>query len=367
MRRPDTVAVANRSRMPPTVKSSAVLPGRMPRYEPVDAPDESTVFPYHDLTPPTTADVYRARKTVSRHLPRTPLVRCEWLSAELDADVYFKREDTLPTGAFKVRGGIYLVSELDPEFEEPGLIAASTGNHGQSIAYAGRAFDVPVTICVPEDANPGKVRSMERLGARVEHHGADFDEARERAEELAAQRGYRYAHSANEPALVAGVGTAGLEVVEELPDIDVFFSPVGGGSSASGYCLTVGELTDAEVIGVQSSAAPAMYRAWTEGTLEPHDTMETFAEGLATRVPFAMTVELLGERLDEFVLVEDEDLEDAIRRTFAEEHVLLEAAAVTGVAAALERREELAGKTVAFPTSGRNISMEKVRAILGET
>lgn len=336
----------------------------MPEYEPVESPDETTIFPYHDLTPPTTADVYRARPIVARHLPRTPLVRCEWLSAELDADVYLKREDTLPTGAFKVRGGVTLAARLDPEFEKRGLVAASTGNHGQSVAYAGREVDVPAVICVPEDANPGKVRAIERLGARVERHGDDFDEAREHAERLAAEEGYRYVHSANEPDLVAGVGTAGLEVVEDLPEVDVFFSPVGGGSSASGYCLTVGELTDAEVIGVQSSAAPAMHRAWAEGTLEPHGTMNTFAEGLATRVPFAMTTNLLRERLDDFVLVDDDALRDGLRRMLSEENVLMEGACATGVAAALERRGELAGKTVAFPVSGRNLSMEKLRELL---
>jgi threonine dehydratase len=335
-------------------------------YEPVESPDETTVFPYHDLTQPTTADVCRARPVVAEHLPRTPLTRCEWLSAELDADVYLKREDTLPTGAFKVRGGVTLVDGLDAEFREAGLVAASTGNHGQSVAYAGRAFDVPVTVCVPEDANPGKVRAMERFGARTVHHGETFDEAREHAERLAATEGYRYVHSANEPALVAGVGTAGLEIVEELPEVDVLFSPVGGGSSASGYCLTVGALADAEVVGVQSAQAPAMHRAWAENTLEPHDRMETIAEGLATRVPFAVTTELLRERLDDFLLVDDEAIRDGLRRLFEEEHVLMEAACAASVAAILQRREQLAGQTVVFPVSGRNLDVEKLRSILAE-
>lgn len=337
-----------------------------PRYDPIDSPDETTIFAYHDLTPPTTADVYRARKTIAPHLPRTPLIRCEWLSDELDADVYLKREDTLPTGAFKVRGGLNLVTTIERAFRESGLIAASTGNHGQSIAYAGRAFDVPVVICVPEDANPSKVAAIERLGARVEHRGQTYDDAREHAERLAVEEGYRYVHSANEPALIAGVGTAGLEIVEELPDLDVLFSPVGGGSSASGYCLTVGALTDATVIGVQSAAAPAVYHAWQESTLEPSDTMETFAEGLATQVPFALTMEILQERLDEFVLVDDPALKDSMRRMLEEAQIVMEGAAATGVSAAFARREALAGKTVAFPVSGRNIGMEKLRALLDD-
>lgn len=333
-------------------------------YEPVESPDETTVFPYHDLTPPTTADVYRARRVVGAHLPRTPLVRSEPLSAEFDADVYLKREDALPTGAFKVRGGVTLVSRLDGEFRDPGLIAASTGNHGQSIAYAGREFDVPVTIVVPEGANPSKVRAMERLDADVRFHGADFDEAREHAEALATEEGYRYVHSANEPALVAGVGTAGLEIVEDLPEVDYLFTPVGGGSSASGYCLTVGALTDASVIGVQSEAAPAMQRAWSEGHLDPHERMETFAEGVATRVPFALTTGLLRERLDDFRLVSDSAIEEGVRDLFVDETVVAEGASGVSVAAMRGMREDIRGKTVVFPVSGRNIDPERLRRIL---
>jgi threonine dehydratase len=336
----------------------------MPRYEPVESPDATTVFPYHDLTPPTTADVYRARRVVDRHLPRTPLVRSEPLSAEFDADVYLKREDTLPTGAFKIRGGMTLVSRLDEEFRDPGLIAASTGNHGQSIAYAGREFGVPVTIVVPAEANPAKVRAMEGLGATVLKHGPEFDAAREHAEGLAVEEGYRYVHSANEPALVAGVGTAGIEVVEELPDVDYLFCPVGGGSSAAGYCLTVGALTDVEVIGAQSEAAPAVHAAWSEGHLDPHDRMETFAEGIATRSPFAMTTELLRERLDDFRLVADDALRKWVRELLVEERVVMEGACAASLAAMDGMREELAGETVVFPISGRNVDPGTLRTIV---
>ena len=336
----------------------------MSQYEPVESPDETTVFPYHDLEPPTTADVYRAREVVGDRLPETPLVRSEWLSAETDADVYLKREDTLPTGAFKIRGGVNLASQLDEAFRDRGLIAASTGNHGGSVAYAAREFGVPATVCVPEDANPGKVRAMERFGAEVVGHGETFDDAREHAERLAAEKGYRYVHSANEPALVAGVGTAGLEVLDALPDIDAVFCPVGGGSSAAGYCLTVGAIAGADVVGVQSAAAPAMYRAWAEDTLEPHDRMETIAEGLATGVPFAMTTRLLRDRLDDFRLVDDEAMLSAVRGLYEEEHVLMEVACAASVAALLEASDELAGRTVVLPVSGRNLNGEKLQSIL---
>lgn len=334
------------------------------RFEPIDSPDETTMFPYHELRIPSIEEIREAMSVVDQHLPHTPLVRSEWLSAELDAEVYLKREDVFPIGAFKVRGGINLVSQLDDTFREQGLIAASTGNHGQSIAFAGREFDVPVVICVPEGANPGKVASMERLGAKVVHHGVDFDEAREHAEHLATAEGYRYVHSANEPALIAGVATAGLEVVEDLPDVEVVISPVGGGSSASGYCLTVGDLTEATVVGVQSSGAPGMYHAWNEGSLEPYPSMETFAEGLATRVPFALTVNILRDRLDDFLLVDDDDIIAALRTMLAEEHILIEGASASAVAGSLALGDDLAGKHVVLPMSGRNLSLDNLRMVL---
>lgn len=334
--------------------------------DPVESPDATTVFPYHDLTPPTLADVYRARRALRGQLPRTPLVRSDPLSARYDADVYLKREDTLPTGAFKVRGGLTLVSRLDDRFLEPGLIAASTGNHGQSLAHAGREFGVPVTIAVPEGANPDKVAAMERLGARVVATGADFDEAREWAEATAASDGHRYVHSANEPALIAGVGTAGLEVVESLPDVDYVFCPVGGGSGAAGYCLSAGRLAGSRIVGVQSSAAPAVHHAWAGGHLEPHDRMETTAEGLATRVPFALPMEVLADGLYDFLLVEDREIETAMRRLLIEEHVLVEAAGAASLAGLEAARDEIVGTTVVLQLSGRNVAEADLSGLLAD-
>ena len=336
------------------------------RYEPIDSPDATTVFPYHDLTPPTTADVVSARKVVSRYLPETPLVRCESLSDRLDADVYLKREDTLPTGAFKVRGGVTLVATLPEEFRERGLVTASSGNHGQSIAWAGREFDVSVTIAVPEEANAGKVAAMEGLGADVVRHGPDYDAAREHIEDRATETGERYVHSGNEPKLLAGVGTAGLEVVAELPEVDRLFCPIGGGTAAVGYCLTVGALTDADIVGAQSAAAPAMHRAYHEGTLEPHEKMETSAEGVATRVPFALTMDILGEELADFRLVSEDAIHDWVARLFAEERIVMEGACATAVAAAVEVGDDIAGETVVIPVSGRNIDQGKLDAILDD-
>jgi len=335
----------------------------MSQFDPVDSPDATTIFPYHDLTPPDPSDVYEARPIVNRYLPETPLVRSEMLSAETDAEVYLKREDTLPTGAFKVRGGITLGHRLSEEFREAGLVAASTGNHGQSVAYAGRTFDVPVTIAVPGDPNPEKVAAMEQFGAEVVPHGEDYDDAREWAEQKAAEDGLRYVHSANEPDLVAGVGTAGLEVLDELPEVDRVVSPVGGGSGAAGYCLTVGAVGDAEVIGVQSDAGDATYRAYHEGHLDPQESLATEAEGIASRAPFALTVELMRERLDDLVRVPEEDIWESVRDVLAEERLVIEGASASAIAAL--RRMDVAGETVVVPVTGRNLSSAKLRRAVG--
>ncbi|GAA0239890.1 hypothetical protein GCM10009000_064320 [Halobacterium noricense] len=294
-------------------------------------------------------------------------MRSESLSAELDADVYLKREDTLPTRSFKIRGFYNLIADLEPEFREKGLITASMGNHGQGMATAAREFDVPAIIVVPATLeNPTKINSMERLGATVIKHGQDFDEAREYAEQQGAEEGYRYVHGGNEPHLIAGRASAGLEVMEDCPEVDVLINPVGGGSSASAYALTVGALLGADVIGVQATGADAVYRAWSEGTIELQAQADTFAEGIKTRTPFALPLQIMQEHLTEMMLVEDDDLRAAIQRLLVDDAIMAEGAAAAGIAAALQMGGELAGKTVVLPITGSNLSAEKLQNMLAD-
>ena len=228
---------------------------------------------------PTLADVLEARRRISPHLRPTPLFGYAGLDELLGAEILVKHENHQPVGAFKVRGGVNLISQLSAEERERGVITASTGNHGQSIAYAARLFGVQATICVPEQANPVKVASMRGLGAELVVHGRDFDDAREYCEQLASEHGYRYVHSGNEPLLIA-VGTETLEILEEQPRTDVIVVPVGGGSGAAGACIVAKAINPAiRVIGVQSDAAPAAFRSWQVRRLV-EDKMETCAEGL---------------------------------------------------------------------------------------
>ncbi len=194
---------------------------------------------------PTLADVLEARRRIAPYLRPTPLFRYATLDELVGAEVLVKHENHQPVGAFKVRGGVNLISELSPAESERGVIAASTGNHGQSIAYAARLFGVRATICVPERANPVKVASMRGLGAELVFHGRDYDDARAHCEQLASEHGYRYVHSGNEPLLIAGVATETLEILEEQPAIDIIFVPVGGGSGAAGACIVANAVNPA--------------------------------------------------------------------------------------------------------------------------
>jgi threonine dehydratase len=319
------------------------------------------------LEPPVLADVIAAAERIEPYLRPTELCSYPALSALAGTEVWVKHENRLPTGAFKVRGGINLVAQLDREACNSGLIAASTGNHGQSIAYAAQLFGVRAVICVPEGANSVKVASMQSLGAEVIFHGRDFDEAREHCARLAQEHGHRYVHSGDEPDLLAGVGTATLEILEEEPGIDTIVVPIGGGSGAAGACIAGKAIRPSlEVIGVQSAAAPAAYRSWREGRVV-EDRMETFAEGLATRVGFELPQRVLHDHLDDFVLVSDDAIRAAILRMIESTRTLVEAAGAAPLAAALELRERLAGRKVALICSGGNITMPQLAALLRES
>jgi threonine dehydratase len=309
-----------------------------------------------ELRAPDFSDVLAARKRIAPYLRPTPLYSYGGLSDLLGSDVRVKHENHLPVGAFKVRGGVNLLAQLSAEERERGVISASTGNHGQSIAYASRLFGVRAIICVPEGANPVKVASIRSLGAEIVEHGRDFDEARDRCAQLSAEHGYRYIHSGDEPHLIAGVATATLELLEDEPGIDVIVVPVGGGSGAAGACIAAKAVRpEIQVIGVQSAAAPAAYRTWKEGH-PVEDRMETFAEGLATRVSFELPQRIMREHLDDFVLVSDDAIRSAIVQMIETTRNLVEAAGAAPLAAALSLRERLAGRRVVLICSGGNIS-----------
>ena len=313
---------------------------------------------------PTIRDVYRARRTIAPFFERTPLHYSMGLSEFLNAEVYIKHEEYLPLGAFKSRGGINLLSNLSTEDQERGLITSSTGNHGQSIASAGREFGVRVLIGLPENANQVKVAAMRSLGAELIFHGETFDDAREHCERLAREEGYRYVHAVNEPELIAGVGTASLEIIEDLPDVDVMLLPLGGGSGVSGACIVAKAIDPSiQVFAVQSEAAPAAYLSWKQGELV-EAPMDTFAEGVATKSGYELPQRIMSELLDDFLLVSDDDIRRAIGLYVEKAHTLAEPAGATALAGAVKHADRLRGKKVSITVTGANITADRLAEAL---
>lgn len=316
------------------------------------------------LKRPAFKDVLKARSLIKEYLPRTPLYSYPQVNQMLDTRVYIKHENHLPTGAFKTRGGINLIYNLTREQKERGVITASTGNHALSIVYASNLFNVPVTIVMPEKSNPSKVKAIKSMGASVVFFGRIFDESKDYAEKLAGERRARFIHPANEPYLIAGVGTYALEIFEEVPSLDVIIVPVGGGSGASGCCIVKEAVNpECEVIGVQAEMAPAAYLSWKNKKIVK-DKMETTAEGLATEIGYELTQQMLRDYLSDFILVSEEEMTRAIFLIMELIRNMAEEAGASPLAAALKIKERLKGKRVALVLSGGNISMPRLKQIL---
>jgi threonine dehydratase len=310
-------------------------------------------------------DLHSARDIVYRALRPTPLLRHPLLDAETGLTIYVKHENHNPTSAFKIRGGLNLIGRLSAA-ERHGVITASTGNHGQAIAMACQREGVPCTVVVPQGNNPEKNAAMRAMGATVLEVGRDFDDAREYIEARQRENGLRYVHSANEPHLIAGVGTYALEIFDQLPDVDVIVVPIGGGSGACGCALVrtfLGKQT--EVIGVQAEGADAFTRSWRTGTRITGDQIATFAEGMATRVTFDFTFSILRDELDDIVTLTEQELMEGVRIALRTTHNLAEGAGAASIAAATKLKDRLVGRKVVCVLSGGNIDQVTLRRILG--
>ncbi len=311
-------------------------------------------------------DVIAARPRVESVLKPTPLYEWPGLCERDGTRLLLKHENHQPVGAFKVRGGINLVGAMSDEELAGGLLGCSTGNHGQSLAFAARRFGAKCTIVVPEGNNPDKTRAMQLLGAEVIEHGRDFDEAREYLEStVQPERGGRYVHSANEPMLIAGVGTMGLEIFDECPDPDVILVPIGLGSGVCGNGIVSKALRpETKVIGVQAERANAVAESWRAKRLIAKDSLDTWAEGLATRVPAQMTLEIMWDVMDEVITVTEDELRRACCWILKDTHSLAEGAGAATLAAAYKLRDQLHGQTAVAILSGGNLDLAELPAVL---
>lgn len=317
------------------------------------------------MLPVSYSDVLEALPRVRDVLDPTPLYEWPGLSDLLGCRFFLKHENHQPVGAFKVRGGVNLVGTFNETEREAGVLACSTGNHGQSLAFACRKFGVRCTIVVPAGNNPEKNAAIQRLGADLIEHGRDFDEAREYLERELVPRGGRYVHSANEPKLIAGVGTMACEIFDSLPDPDVILVPVGLGSGVCGTGIVVKAVRpQTTVIGVQAEGADAVVRSWKSGRMEMTEQADTWAEGMATRAAAEMTLGIMREVMDEAITVSDDELRRACCTILKRTHNLAEGAGAATLAAAFRCRERFRGQTVVGILSGGNLDLAELPRIM---
>jgi threonine dehydratase len=287
------------------------------------------------MQPPTLDDVVAARARVYAHMRPSPLLHHPLLDEWIGSCVWVKHENHNPTGSFKIRGGLNLVAQLADEQRRRGVLAASTGNHGQSLALACQLTGIRCRIVVPVGSNPDKTAAMRAYGAEVIEHGRDFDDAREWVESIAVREGWRYVHNANEPQLIAGVGTYAAELFDALDRVDFVFVPIGGGSGAAGCAIVRDGLgARTRIIGVQARQADAFARSWRGPERVTHERADTCAEGIATRTTFDLTFSMLKTALDDVVTLEEDELREAIAAAIHYTHNLAEGAGAAPLAAA---------------------------------
>ena len=310
-------------------------------------------------------DVLDALPRVCEVLPPTALIEWPGLSELLGCQFFIKHENHHPVGAFKVRGGVNLISTLSDEEHATRMLGCSTGNHGQSLAFACRRFGVACTIVVPEGNNPDKNAAIRGLGATLIEAGRDFDEARDYLEREIVPQGGRYVHSANEPKLIAGVGTMACEIFDVLPDPDVILVPIGLGSGVCGNGIVAKAVRpQTTVIGVQASGADAVARSWKSGRMETIETADTWAEGMATRTPADMTLGIMRQVMDDVIIVDDDELRRACFSLLKQTHNLAEGAGAATLAAAFQQRDRFAGKKVVAILSGGNLDLAELPRIM---
>lgn len=320
------------------------------------------------LSIPTLEGIAQAHKRISNYIPKTTTRFFKTLSEIVNAEVYIKFENHNPTCAFKVRGGINLVSKLAKSNTNPDLhlLAGSTGNHGQSIAYAGKIFNIPVSIVVPEGANSAKVKAMKELNAKIIFYGKDVFESWEYCHKLVSENGnYKFIHSVEEPDLIEGVGTIGLEVFEDIPDLDVFITAVGGGSGVCGSSIALKSINPKiQTYAIQSDGASAIHDSFRNKKLITYPSLNTFAEGLATRNIYKYAYDIMEKYVDDIFLVSDEEIKKSIVLLLEHTRNLAEGAGAASLAGLIKYKEKFKEKKVVCVLTGGNLHIDVLREIL---
>lgn len=307
-----------------------------------------------------------ARQFLAGHLPRTRLVAAESLRQNPRQNVYLKLESELPTGSFKVRGALYALYVNMKRRALGEVVASSTGNHGAAVAYAAKLLGVEAKIFLPENSNPVKRANIERLGAEIVERGAiDLAGAFEAASEYARKSGAFFLNDADDPDLPMGPGTIGLEILEQAPNLEAIYVPMGDTALIRGVAEAAKQVfSKVKIVGVQSERAPSYALSWKAGGAIGTDSCDTIADGLATRTPLAANVEAIRKLVDDIVLVSEAEMLDAIRRLALDEHVVAEPAGAAATAAFLKASQSSPVESALLVT-GANVSAEVFRTAIG--
>jgi threonine dehydratase len=301
-------------------------------------------------------DILKARSAISPYIHRTNLIYCSGLSRIIGCEAFVKHENHLPTGSFKIRGALNFFQAIPKEDVANGILVSTRGNHGLAMAWAGQWFNTPCTVVVPENNNPEINRIIESYGAELIVHGHDFYDAQFYCDELVAAAGYYYVEQGNEPEMLNGIGTMGLEIFEDLPDVDVIICPIGGGGGCASLLKVAQAINpDVEIIGVQAEKAPAFTRSQQKGEWVVLDDAETIADGLAARSVFQLPYVIMKDHIKEVVLLTEDEILEGIRLALTTTHNLAEGAGAASLMAAVKIKEKLQGKKVALIMSGGNL------------
>lgn len=312
-------------------------------------------------------EVFRARSVIYRDLHRTFLQEYPRLSEVLGARIFIKHENHLPTHSFKVRGAVNFMARAPKEILENGIVVATRGNHGLAVAWAAQKRGVLCNVVVPEENDPEVNDLIRSYGAQLIEHGADFYEAQDYCEELAENAGYFYLRQGNDPLLLTGIATMGLEIFEDLPDVDVIIMPIGGGTGCAALSLVIRHINPkVELIGVQAERMPAFYESWKQGRRVTVPRSSTVAAGLAARSVFELPFTLLKDTIHDVVLLSEEELINGVKLALRYTQNLAEVAGAASLACAFKIKERIKGKNVVLIMTGGNISSRFLAKILTE-
>jgi threonine dehydratase len=311
------------------------------------------------------ADVTAARERVAATARETPLEHSTTFSDRTGADIRLKLEHLQRTGSFKIRGATNKIALLDETEREAGVVTASAGNHAQGVALAATKAGVDSTIVMPEHAPISKINATRSYGAEVVLYGVDYDAAAERAHEIEREENRTYVHAFDDPAVMAGQGTIGLEIAEQCPEVETVVVPIGGGGLIAGISTAITELTDARVVGVQAEGAASAAESVAKGEIVERESVDTIADGIATRKIGEATFEVIRDRVDEIVTVSDPEIANALTSLLERSKTLVEGAAAASLAAVIEERFDYAsGETIVPALCGGNIDLNVLTTVI---